>query len=130
MARIIYEEAPRREVDVVLRDWLFQAEKLAFEELAKLVEDEGRSPMAYNHYYTDNVQNARQETMKLSVKKAVEMFTDEDCEGKLHISNNTNGIGRFIAALQTKINVNMNEQACKEALTELNTYYKVRNMVP
>ncbi|KAH7115498.1 hypothetical protein B0J13DRAFT_459625, partial [Dactylonectria estremocensis] len=34
-------------------------------------------------------------------------------------------IEKFVSALQSRITVNMDEQACNEALTELHAYYKV-----
>lgn len=123
--RLIKEENPHREVKGVLVAWLSQAKQLAREELNKLLLDEERAPMTYNHYYTDNLQNARLDDQKAKVKKAVEEVAQFDWNGKLHIANNTDDINRFIAAIKSHITVDMDEQACKEALTQLNAYYKV-----
>lgn len=53
-------------------------------------------------------------------------MTKEDRHGKLHISNHPEDINGFVAAIESKITVDMDEQACKEALIELHAYYKVR----
>ncbi|CAG1959688.1 unnamed protein product [Fusarium graminearum] len=96
---IFHDEKIRREVRDLLQDWMERTRKQALEELEKLVLDEKRSPLTYNHYYTNN-------------------------HGKLHIPNNPVEIEKFVSALQARIIVDMDDQACNEALTELNAYYK------
>ncbi|RKK88630.1 hypothetical protein BFJ71_g12906 [Fusarium oxysporum] len=94
-------------------------------ELDKLIQDEKRSPLTYNHYYTDNVQKARLNFQRTAIKDVMAEVTQLDWHGKLHISNSSVEIEKFVSALQARITVNMDEQACNEAVTELNAYYKV-----
>lgn len=51
--------------------------------------------------------------------------TDHEWNGKLHISNSAVDGQKLLAALQRRINVDMDLQACEEALAGLNAYYKV-----
>ncbi|KAH6961897.1 P-loop containing nucleoside triphosphate hydrolase protein [Ilyonectria sp. MPI-CAGE-AT-0026] len=94
--QIIHEEG--------LHSKLNNTEKLALEKLDRLVQDDRGSPLTYNHYYTNNIQNAI---------------------ALLHISNNTDNINRFVAVIELQIVVDIDEQAHTEALTELSVYYKV-----
>lgn len=58
------EQSLRNEVGNIWQDWLDSSEKLALEELDKLLEDERRDPLTYNHYYTDNIQKSRAEVQR------------------------------------------------------------------
>lgn len=98
-------------------------------ELEKLSEDEKGSPLTYNHYYTDNVQKSRLNAQKTAVRTAIAQVTEQDWRGKLHISNHQDDIDRFVSAIESRITVDMDEQACKEALTELDAYYKVGGLI-
>ncbi|KAF5120275.1 Interferon-induced GTP-binding protein Mx [Metarhizium anisopliae] len=129
VARLIPEERLRFEVKSILQDWLDTAEQLALAELEKLTEDEKGSPLTYNHYYTDNVQKSRLDAQKTAVRTAIAQVTEQDWHGKLHISNHQDDIDRFVSAIESRITVDMDEQACKEALTELDAYYKVGGLI-
>lgn len=123
--RLLHEEKIRREISELLQDWMQRAREQASDELSKLIQDEKRSPLTYNHYYTDNVQKARLNFQRMVIKDVVAEVTEEEWHGKLHISNRPVEIENFVSALQSRITVNMDEQACNEALTELHAYYKV-----
>ncbi|KAJ4194581.1 hypothetical protein NW759_016514 [Fusarium solani] len=122
---LFHEEKIRREIRDLLQDWMQRAREQASNELGKLIQDEKRSPLTYNHYYTDNVQKARLNFQRMAIKGVVDEVTQRDWHGKLHISNCSVEIEKFVSALQARITVNMDEQACNEAITELNAYYKV-----
>jgi len=49
----------------------------------------------------------------------------QDWNGKLHISNNSVDAEKLLASLQKRIVVDMDAQACTEALAGLSAYYKV-----
>jgi predicted urease superfamily metal-dependent hydrolase len=98
----------------------------AKDELDKLCHDEKLQPITYNHYYTDNIQNARQDATKKMIRKAMNETTTQDWNGKLHISNTTWDAAKLLASLQSRVTVNMDGQACAEALSGLHAYYKVR----
>ena len=72
----------------------------ATEELKRLCEDEKQHPITYNHYYTDNVQNARQDPTRESIKKAMNDVTAQDWNEKLHISNNAVDAEKLLVSLQ------------------------------
>jgi replication initiation and membrane attachment protein DnaB len=94
-------------------------------ELQRLWEDEQHQPITYNHYFTDNVQKAREQGTRTLLKQAMTHTREHDWNGKMHISNTQVDLDKFLAGLQQRIIVNMDEQACNEALTGLNAYYKV-----
>ncbi|KFY61302.1 hypothetical protein V496_05072 [Pseudogymnoascus sp. VKM F-4515 (FW-2607)] len=94
-------------------------------ELQKIIDDEKRQPITYNHYYTDNIQNARHESLKKAIQKAMKVVVDEDWHGKFHISNNQLDSEKLLTSLQKRVVVNMDDQACSEALAGLAAYYKV-----
>ncbi len=96
----------------------------ADEELSKLCQDEKQQPITYNHYYTDNVQNARQQSTRNLIKKAMTEASADDWNGKLHISNNAVDADKLLASLQKRIIVDMDVQACTEALAGLSAYYR------
>lgn len=50
----------------------------AHEELAKLIQDERGHPITYNHYYTDNVQKARHDEAKDSIRTSVRKAAESD----------------------------------------------------
>jgi len=104
----------------------FDIQKLAAaEELKRLVEDEKRQPITYNHYYTDNIQKARHDAMKNSIQKAMQGVVTHDWNGKLHVSNTPMETGKLLASLQNRVVVDMDDQACSEAQNGLKAYYKV-----
>ena len=94
------------------------------EELLRLCQDEKQQPTTYNHYYTDNVQNARQESTRNLIKRAMNEASIDDWNGRLHISNNTVDAEKLLASVQKRIIVDMDVQACTEALAGLSAYYK------
>ncbi len=51
--------------------------------------------------------------------------TTQDWNGKLHVSNNVVDAEKLVASLQKRIIVDMDAQACAEALAGLLAYYKV-----
>ncbi|KAL4863060.1 P-loop containing nucleoside triphosphate hydrolase protein [Aspergillus spectabilis] len=117
--RLIPEERLRREIKKILQESLDRAKKNALAELDKLMEDERRGPLTYNHYYTDNIQKSRLDAQKSAVRNVVSLVAKQDRDGKLHISN------IIEKSLESWIEVSMDEQARNDALTQLNAYYKV-----
>ncbi|KAK4944808.1 hypothetical protein LTR28_008176 [Elasticomyces elasticus] len=104
---------------------LQSSKKAAKDELQNTLEDEKQQPITYNHYYTDNVQNSRQEATKKLIRKAMDETKAHDWNGRFHISNNSIDADELIASLQKRVVVNMEAQACAEALAGLSAYYKV-----
>jgi hypothetical protein len=111
----------RKQVNEHLATHMSEAEK----ELQTLVEDEQRQPITYNHYYTDNIQKARQTASRDLIDKIVKDTADDDFHGAMHISNNGIDVKRLVGALQKRVIVDMDEQACSEVRAGLDAYYKV-----
>ena len=72
------------------------------------------------------MQNARQQDQKAAFRAAMKKVAEEDWHGKLHVSNNPDELTRFASAFESKIIVDMDEQACTEAKLQLDAYYKVQ----
>lgn len=95
----------------------------ALDELAKICDDEKMQPITYNHYFTDNVQKARQDSMKYEIEKALNGTMNS--WGSLHVSDTSEDRAVLLSSLQRQIEVDMDQQACDEASTALSSYYKV-----
>ena len=97
----------------------------AMNELEQLCEDERQQPITYNHYYTDNIQRSRQDSLRKFIRTAVNDTNKDEWGGKMHISNNIVDAQKLTEGLQRRVEVNMTAQACVEALDGLAAYYKV-----
>jgi hypothetical protein len=98
-------------------------------ELQTLVDDENQQPITYNHYYTDNVQKARQKASRdlinNIVKDTAEDTAEDDFYGSVHSKKNGVNVEKLVHALQKHVTVDMDEQACSEVRAGLDAYYKV-----
>ncbi|KAF2091126.1 dynamin GTPase [Saccharata proteae CBS 121410] len=119
--------------DGILRDRIsdFIAQKLrkctmhAHSELARLISDEKRQPMTYNHYYTDNIQKARQDSMEKRIRETMGdslRTVDRDPQGRYH---EVDLLKSLSTVLRNEVIVDMKQQACQEAKAGLDAYYKV-----
>ncbi|KAF9876541.1 dynamin [Colletotrichum karsti] len=126
VSRLFPEERLRADVNTLCQGRLENARRNAYDELRKLLEDEEQHPITYNHYYTDNIQKARNDCQRNAIQNALKETAKQwaASDGKLDTSNNFE-MARFISTLQPKICVDMDMQACEEALAGLNAYYKV-----
>ena len=122
---MIVEEKVRSEILKLSTSALETRREKAQAELQKIIDDENRQPITYNHYYTDNIQNARQDSLKKAIQNAMKGAVNEDWNGKFHVSNNQLDSDKLLASLQKRVVVNMDDQACSEALAGLTAYYKV-----
>lgn len=111
----------RRSITTKLEENLCNAKK----ELDRLLEDEARQPITYNHYFTDNVQRLRNDGCKQRLRKSIKAAVDEDWNGRFHFANNSDDMEKLIQGLQGRVVVNMVDQACSDAHTDLDAYYKV-----
>lgn len=100
--------------------------KCAFNELEKLLDDEAGCPITYNHYYTDNIQKARNNRSKQDLGTSLHNVINEDWNGQFHVNNSSVDISRLVASLQNHgVIVDMEARACNEAEIDLDAYYKV-----
>ncbi|KAK0953915.1 hypothetical protein LTR91_023585 [Friedmanniomyces endolithicus] len=106
-------------IDCALQESRTRAE----EELMRLCADEQQQPITYNHYYTDNVQQSRLDSAQKTIEQAMEKVNvdPDDLEGTA--VGNTSA-ETLVAAIRQNIVVNMDEQACSQALEGLRAYYK------
>lgn len=108
-----------------IHESLGESERRATGELEKLWDDNSQQPMTYNHYYTDNIQNARRDNTRNWIKQAMQDASVGVYNGKLHISNTAADADKLLNALQRQVSVDMDDQACAEVLTGFSAYYKV-----
>jgi hypothetical protein len=108
----------KRQVNERLTTQLNRAEK----ELQILIEDEHQQPITYNHYYTDNVQKARQDASRNLINNIVKDTAGDDTKNS---KKNSIDVERLVNALHKHVNANMDEQACAEVRADLDAYYKV-----
>lgn len=127
MDHVVHEENMRREIILLANNRLEEGKMLANDELQKLLTDERRQPITYNHYYTDNIQNARESSMKEAMQKAMRAAVEKDWHGKFHVSNTPLELEKVLASLQKRVIVNMDDQACAEAMGGLQAYYKANS---
>ncbi|KAJ6141200.1 dynamin GTPase [Penicillium chermesinum] len=99
--------------------------KRAIDELDVLLDDEARQPITYNHYYTDNIQKARNDQSKHDIQNSMYDAIQNDWNGKFHVSNSSDEIEKLVTSLQQRVVVDMTKQACSEAQNDLTAYYKV-----
>lgn len=85
----------RQKISAICQGNLYEAEKLANDELDKLLANEKRHPITSNHYYTDNIQKTRQESQEAAIAHALCAVKD-DWGGKLHVSNLADEMERLL----------------------------------
>ncbi|WDK19121.1 dynamin family protein [Colletotrichum graminicola] len=117
------EDRLRGELAMTFQKRLKKFRTHAFEELRKILLDEERHPIMYNHYYTDNIQEARRDYHKSALNDAIHPMAP--LKSRLDLKSSPDNYDSLVDAVQPKICVNMNHQACEEALAGLNAYYKV-----
>ncbi|CAI0646869.1 unnamed protein product, partial [Colletotrichum noveboracense] len=125
ITRLFHEEHLRRDIDAICQRKLEDSREKAFEELNKIMADEERHPITYNHHYTDNIQQARSDSQKSAFQSAITSTLSDGWSGKLKTIADASQMENFLDCLQPKICVDTDEQACEEALAGLNAYYKV-----
>jgi hypothetical protein len=126
---ISVDEQVSAEMRECISDLLDESRRHAGEELDKLCNDQSQQPITYNHYYTDNIENARRDTARNWVRNAMHDAAVGVYNGKLHISNTAADADKLLNALQRQVSVNMDEQACSEVLAAFSAYYKVSSLV-
>jgi hypothetical protein len=123
---VVRDEQVRQNLRRIITNTLNENVQKAHQELARLLHDEQGHPITYNHYYTDNIQRARQDDARASIKRSVDNAMRKEWGGTFHFSNSPEEMNRMVVALQERVDVNMVDRACSEAQTDLNAYYKVR----
>lgn len=58
---VVRDEQVRQSLRRIIMNTLNENVQKAYQELIRLLHDERGHPITYNHYYTDNIQKARQD---------------------------------------------------------------------
>ncbi|KAJ4985014.1 Interferon-induced GTP-binding protein Mx2 [Stagonosporopsis vannaccii] len=122
---VIVDDEVRSSVRARIRQSLDANFEKARSELQNILLDEAAHPITYNHYYTDNIQNARADAAKKHLQTSMDYAIANEWNGKLHVSNTQVDLKRLCSSLKNRVVVDMTEQACEESLEALNAYYKV-----
>jgi len=82
-------------------------------------------PITYNHYFTETLQNVRDERNKNEYSRIVKSFFGvSSLESSTYI-NQHKDLGQLVTALMQRTEPDMNRFACSEALDCMEAYYKV-----
>ena len=99
----------------------------ALEELGRIMEDNKGYPISYNHYYTETINERRQERQKASLAQCIEDATKHEkldgCQST-HTSASVD-VNRAIEAYSKGIDPNMENVSCEEALDCVFAIYEV-----
>ena len=105
----------------------------AMEELDRLIKDLKSYPINYNHYYTDTVQQRREERRKAAEAAKVKMENAVAAEGSSSESkpppaSTATDTDQAIEKYSRRIDPNMENISCEEALDCLFAIYEVRHL--
>jgi GTPase SAR1 family protein len=128
LEHIIVDDDVRSKIRARIRQSLEANLEKARNELQNILLDEAAHPITYNHYYTDNIQNARADAAKKHLQASMNHAIANEWNGKLHVSNTEVDLKRLCSSLKNRVVVDMTEQACEESLEALNAYYKVLSL--
>lgn len=119
-----------------IQDALDRRANEAKKELGKLMEDVRSFPINYNHYYTDTIKKLRREREVSSLMQSIEEATETIVDNEYTIGNERTGdvepyyfskvdSARAVELHSQRINPDMEEHTCVEALDCLISIYKV-----
>ena len=128
LEHIIVDDNVRSKIRARIRQSLEANLEKARNELQNILLDEAAHPITYNHYYTDNIQNARADAAKKHLQASMNHAIANEWNGKLHVSNTEVDLKKLCSSLKNRVVVDMTEQACEESLEALNAYYKVLSL--
>ncbi|ESZ90930.1 dynamin family protein [Sclerotinia borealis F-4128] len=82
-------------------------------------------PITYNHYFTDNLQKARNKRSRDACTKIIKSFFGVDKLGPSTFVNQSVNLDQLVTALVDRTEPDMNRFACSEAMDCMLAYYKV-----
>ena len=129
---ILLEDKCPKDIVSRLRHSLFQdALKArydsALEELGRIMEDNKGYPINYNHYYTQTINERRQERQKASLAQCINDATKHEKLDGCHSTHTSASVdvNRAIEAYSKGIDPNMENVSCEEALDCAFAIYEV-----
>ena len=96
----------------------------ALEELGRIMEDNKSYPINYNHYYTETINERRQERQKASLAQCIEEATPREKLDEPRTATSVD-VNRAIEAYSKRIDPNMQNVSCEEALDCVLAIYEV-----
>lgn len=125
LSHVITDDQVRSGIKRRVRQSLDANYQSAREEMRKILLDEKAQPITYNHYYTDNIHNARVDAARKKLQESMDDSIATEWNGKLHVSNTSVDLQKLSLSLRSRVIVDMTQQACMESLAALDAYYKV-----
>ncbi|PGH11844.1 hypothetical protein AJ79_04641 [Helicocarpus griseus UAMH5409] len=89
--------------------------------LNQLLAERAKHPITYNHYYTETLQNMRQEQQTTDLKDKIRNFMEKNDERVIYEDD----ILSLAKSLSMQREINMDDFACSELLDSMQAYYKV-----
>ena len=116
-----------RLAELKIKETLQSRKKDAIAELDRILRDKQDFPAVYNHYYTDNVQKARNRRMENALKNSMEAATSHDHLPGCNSNHTSTSVDLAVAIdhFQSKVDRDMERYSCEEALDCLLSMYKV-----
>ena len=99
----------------------------ALQELERITEDTRNYPINYNHYYTDTINKRRQERQKKSLAECINDATSHDHLDGCHSTHTSASVdvNKAVESYSQRVDPNMENISCEEALDCLFAIYKV-----
>jgi len=111
----------------LIQDALKSRNEASVKELNSIMEDVKSYPINYNHYYTDTIEKRRRARGKKALTECIEEATNHtllpDCNSN-HTSASIN-VAQAVERYSKRIDPNMENHSCEEALDCLFSIYKV-----
>lgn len=86
-------------------------------------------PITYNHYFTDEIQKARNEYQEHEYARCIRAFFGVRSNDESIVVRDTVDISRLARALGASVQEDMERYACSEATYCMQAYYKVRELM-
>lgn len=87
-------------------------------------------PITYNHYFTETVQQTREQHLRKHITQQLESFFGSRYADSAMQKNYTFSMSELIDSLSSQNEANMEIFACSEAIDYMQAYYKVREVPP
>ncbi|KAI2463516.1 putative dynamin GTPase [Annulohypoxylon bovei var. microspora] len=125
-AEIVHENQLRRDIIFLCQKGLKETQKLAYEELEKLIDDESGPPATYNHIYAYRIQKfnggCTKEILKPLISDAVETGWGAS---KFLTPNKTELIEKAVGEIQGKVAADKADQVFRDVKVALDSYYAI-----
>ncbi|EHL00349.1 putative Interferon-induced GTP-binding protein Mx [Glarea lozoyensis 74030] len=119
------EDVERRIWNTKIADELKKRHAAARAELKLIMNDHKNYPINYNHYYTDTITKRRQDRQQKELTKHIEDATTQDYNKQGFQVVSKINVEQVVTAYNKKVDPNMDNFSCEEALDCLFSIYKV-----